>query len=169
MINGTWPEHSPYLLQVPCSWGAVYFPEHWNEFHSYVKMRMDPEKKTSVVLPNKLKPNFWRESWKKFYIELMYMKGLVLLYPNYSNTSSFSTNHMEPGVHIKADYLKREKILHLYKVPLLSNEEAPRLLDELPDSRLPDLASLPLFGIYHDISTLENIKKVGERVRRTRV
>ena len=30
---------SPYLSQVPSSWGAVYFPEVWREFHDYIQIR----------------------------------------------------------------------------------------------------------------------------------
>ena len=31
---------TPYLSQIPCSWGAVYFPEHWREFHAYLSFRL---------------------------------------------------------------------------------------------------------------------------------
>src|SRR5882672_1140995 len=31
--------NTPYLSQIPCSWGAVYFPEHWREFHEYLAIR----------------------------------------------------------------------------------------------------------------------------------
>lgn len=44
----------------------------------------------------------WQASWKKFLIDMMYLRGHVTLYPNFPNQTSFSTNHMEPGVHIAA-------------------------------------------------------------------
>ncbi len=44
----------------------------------------------------------WQASWKKFLIDMMYLRGHVTLYPNFPNQTSFSTNHMEPGAHIAA-------------------------------------------------------------------
>ncbi len=45
---------------------------------------------------------YWQASWKKFLIDMMYLRGHVTLYPNFPNQTSFSTNHMEPGAHIAA-------------------------------------------------------------------
>lgn len=64
--------------------------------------------KSDVVIP-KSRSNVWRQSWKKFFIELVYRHGLVMLYPNFKNQSSFSTNHLEAGTHI-SDGLKRALI-----------------------------------------------------------
>lgn len=61
----------------------------------------------------------WQASWKKFLIDMMYLRGQVTLYPNFPNQSSFSTNHMEPGAHISA---VDNSLTHLkidFEVPLL--------------------------------------------------
>ena len=63
--------------------------------------------------------NGWSTSWKKFLIELMWLKGWVTLYPSFFNQTSFSTNHLEPGEHIggKANTLKHRPID--FVVPLM--------------------------------------------------
>ena len=47
--------------------------------------------------------NGWSTSWKKFLIELCFLRGWVVLYPNFYNQTSFSTNHLEPGEHIQSN------------------------------------------------------------------
>lgn len=68
-------------------------------------------------------------SWKKFLIDMMYLRGYVTLYPNFPNQTSFSTNHMEPGAHINAsDNVVKHK-REDFVVPLLyvSNHSTPRI------------------------------------------
>ena len=123
-----------FLQQLPCSWGALFFPQPWHAFHSYMRRRMLDEA-PAVIIPKSGEPsarclrteddasactstffrwiriltltltltltsaatNGWKTSWKKFLIELSYLEGYVVLYPNFPNQSSFSTNHLEPG------------------------------------------------------------------------
>ncbi len=61
----------------------------------------------------------WQASWKKFLIDMMYLRGHVTLYPNFPNQTSFSTNHMEPGVHIAAADNVVTHHKEDYEVPLL--------------------------------------------------
>lgn len=61
---------SPYLSQVPCSWGAVYFPQAWREFHSYLVHRLAITP-VSVLVP--LRSNSWSRSWKRYFNELVYL------------------------------------------------------------------------------------------------
>ncbi|CAA7267399.1 unnamed protein product [Cyclocybe aegerita] len=112
--------NTPYLSQVPCSWGALYFPEQWREFHDYLAVRFTETALTmdEDVVPN-VRSNYWTKSWKKFFIELIYLRGYLMLYPNYDAFLSLSTNHLEVGSHVKTG-------------------EASKLLD-LPDHRLPDI------------------------------
>ncbi len=71
--------------------------------------------------------SFLQASWKKFLIDLMYLRGHVTLYPNFPNQTSFSTNHMEPGAHIAAaDNVIRHDIAD-FEVPLL------QVIPELPN------------------------------------
>ena len=39
--------------------------------------------------------NGWSVSWKKFMIEMAYLRGQVVLYPSFFNQTSLSTNHLE--------------------------------------------------------------------------
>lgn len=92
---------TPYLSQVPSSWGAVYFPEIWREFHDYIQIRYSEaywplESKKYIVSPSVVSDG-WKTSWKRFLIELVYLRGYTMLYPNYPDFASLSTNHVELG------------------------------------------------------------------------
>lgn len=88
-----------YLHQLPCSWGALQFPKPWSLFQKYMHHRLSVN--SSFMLVSSSRTNGWIASWKKFYIEMAWAKGLFMLYPNFFNQTSFSTNHLEAGVHIK--------------------------------------------------------------------
>ncbi|CAM9899337.1 unnamed protein product, partial [Scytosiphon promiscuus] len=45
----------------------------------------------------------WKTSWKRFFIEMAYQAKYYMLYPNYHNQTSFATNWLEVGEHIKVD------------------------------------------------------------------
>ncbi|KAF9820580.1 hypothetical protein IEO21_01283 [Rhodonia placenta] len=148
--------HTPYLSQIPCSWGAVYFPEHWREFHSYLSFRLSEYAwdVDQIVVPG-VRSNKWTRSWKKYFIELVYLRGYVMLYPNYADYVSLSTNHLEVGSHVKdvpsEVYLRKKKLflLPLMQLPEDTAFAGTGLLD-LPDARLPqwsDLPSLDLLGL----------------------
>lgn len=69
-------------------------------------------------------------SWKKFLIDMMYLRGYVTLYPNFPNQTSFSTNHMEPGAHINAtDNVVKHK-REDFVVPLLYVRPRSQALDQ---------------------------------------
>ncbi|KAG0320654.1 hypothetical protein BGZ99_004373 [Dissophora globulifera] len=154
---------TPFLLQLPCSWGAVYFPEHWREFHEYVADRLlDIEwNKTSlqsVQIPNS-RTNRWSNSWKKLFIEMIYMRGYVMLYPNFFNFTSFSTNHLEWGTHTK----QQRNSAGTFLVPLMTDSE--RLLDDLPNRRLPDWDSLPVLDLWANLATSAELIKRGRALQ----
>jgi hypothetical protein len=77
--------NTPYLHQLPCSWGAVFFPKHWREFYVYKNMRFTEDPKKNPVQIPKSRTNGWQASWKKFLIDMMYLRGYVSLYPNFPN------------------------------------------------------------------------------------
>lgn len=153
------PPTTPYLSQVPCSWGALYFPEIWREFHSYLALRLS-EIALSIsepIVPD-IKSNRWPRSWKKYFIELVYLRGYVMLYPNYADFYSLSTNHVEVGTHIKsnADLIKRKL---LFEVPLLPSNAS--ILHLLPYARLPSWPELPLLDFWGGVTTDEEVKERG--------
>ena len=98
---------SAVLFGQPCSWGAVLLPEHWRAFleraHTLRRAAQVPElpcPKDKDPRSCKVVANRWgRSSWKRLLIVHMVERGLVMAYPNLPGRTSFSTNHVEPGLH----------------------------------------------------------------------
>ncbi|XP_073154103.1 uncharacterized protein [Henckelia pumila] len=152
--------NTPYLHQLPCSWGAVFFPKQWREFYAYMNMRFTEDAKQNPVQIPKSRTNGWQASWKKFLIDMMYLRGYVSLYPNFPNQASFSTNHMEPGAHISA---KDNVVRHDkgdFEVPLLTQDF--RTL--LPNGKLPPASKLPSLSLFNQAVSLKGLKAAGAKL-----
>ncbi|CAG8790757.1 5032_t:CDS:1, partial [Dentiscutata erythropus] len=148
---------SPYLSQVPCSWGALYFPEIWREFHYYLTARLTDvfgPKLQQIEIPES-KSNRWSRSWKRYFIELAYLRGYVMLYPNYENSTSFSTNYAEKGVHYKG--VNKTSLL----LPLM---EEDILLEGLPDGHLPNFNYLPTMDLWGILVSPEELILRGRKL-----
>ncbi|KDE08140.1 hypothetical protein MVLG_01621 [Microbotryum lychnidis-dioicae p1A1 Lamole] len=147
----------PYLSQIPCSWGAAYFPEVWREFHLYLALRLS---EMAIPIADQIVPeirsNKWPQSWKKYFIELIYLRGYVMLYPNYANYSSMSTNHVEKGTHIKDAVVSKTRAQ--YEVPLMTRQES---LLALPSGRLPSYETLPIIDLWGMLATDDDIIERG--------
>ncbi|KAJ7801867.1 hypothetical protein B0H14DRAFT_3489107 [Mycena olivaceomarginata] len=135
---------TPYLSQIPCSWGAVYFPEHWREFHAYLADRLSETTMEieRIVVPN-VRSNNWTKSWKKYFIEMVHLRGYVMLYPNYEGFVSLSTNHLEIGSHVKDRPKEKQEV---FRLPLMELSSSIHLLD-LPGARLPEWEALPVLNL----------------------
>lgn len=136
---------TPYASQVPCSWGAVYFPEHWREFHSFLSAQLDDlshNQYLNISLPMS-RSDRWKKSWKKYFIQLVYLRGYVMIYPNFQDFESFATNHLETGTHVQSE--KRVNIIDTFLVPLMQRNT---LIHQLPYQRLPDLEQLPVLDLW---------------------
>ncbi|CAI9776462.1 unnamed protein product [Fraxinus pennsylvanica] len=153
--------NTPYLHQLPCSWGAVFFPKHWREFYVYMNMRFTEDAKQNPVQIPKSRTNGWQASWKKFLIDMMYLRGYVSLYPNFPNQQSFSTNHMEPGAHISAkdNAVKHDKTD--FEVPLLKQD----FKTLLPIGKLPPASKLPSLNLFNQAVSLKGLKAAGAKLR----
>ncbi|CAK5267615.1 unnamed protein product [Mycena citricolor] len=149
---------TPYLSQIPCSWGAVYFPEHWREFHGYLAERFSQAKMdiNQPVVPG-VRSNTWTRSWKKYFIEMVYLRGYVMLYPNFASFMSLSTNHLEVGSHVKDRSKEKQR---MFSMPLIGADESWRLLD-LPGERLPAWNTLPVLNLTGSLTTLEHLASVS--------
>lgn len=160
------PVNTPYLSQVPCSWGAAYFPEIWREYHQYLGLRLG---ETSLELSETIVPdvrsNRWPRSWKKYFIELVYARGYTMLYPNYENFASFSNNHLEMGTHIHVVQVDLKKKMQ-FEVPLMTESQCPMLLD-LPNGVLPDWDNLPVIDLWGSVVTEEEIIARGSQTMTT--
>lgn len=152
--------NTPYLHQLPCSWGAVFFPKHWREFYVYMNMRFTENAKENPVQIPKSRTNGWQASWKKFLIDMMYLRGYVSLYPNFPNQASFSTNHMEPGAHISA---KDNVVRHDkgdFEVPLLKED----FRNFLPGGKLPPASRIPSLNLFNQPLSLKGLKAAGAKL-----
>ncbi|KAI0320871.1 hypothetical protein OF83DRAFT_1052265 [Amylostereum chailletii] len=168
--------NTPYLSQIPCSWGAVYFPEHWREFHDYLSIRLPSSQANppssfpldANIVPD-VRSNKWVHSWKRYFIEIVFLRGYTMLYPNFAGFHALSTNHLEAGAHVKpiprAVYAKKKA---LFEVPLLplpvdntSNVLVTGLLD-LPDARLPLWRDLPVLDLHGELTSEVEIARRGK-------
>ncbi|ORX56305.1 hypothetical protein DM01DRAFT_1334780 [Hesseltinella vesiculosa] len=155
LYNSSYAPRTPYASQVPCSWGAVYFPEHWREYHTFLSAQLDDlmhDHVLNISLPMS-RSDRWKKSWKKYFIQLVYLRGYVMIYPNYQDFASFATNHLETGTHVKSE--KRQRIIESFLVPLMQKDT---LLTELPGQHLPDFKDMPVLDLWgklvsHDILT----------------
>ncbi|PBK99289.1 hypothetical protein ARMGADRAFT_1124743 [Armillaria gallica] len=157
------PVSAPYLSQIPCSWGAVYFPEHWREFHDYLSVRFSEiSLKIDATVVPEVRSNQWRKSWKKYFIELVYLRGYVMLYPNFADFVSLSTNHLEVGSHVKVRSKEKQD---LFLLPLMQGGTDSFALLDLPEKTLPEWRSLPVLNLTGSIATLESVVAVGRAAR----
>ncbi|EGO22081.1 hypothetical protein SERLADRAFT_440103 [Serpula lacrymans var. lacrymans S7.9] len=164
--NGFEHPATPYLSQIPCSWGAVYFPEQWREFHEYLAVRFSrtgpsPSSGINAGIPTQdivpaVRSNKWKKSWKKYFIELVYLRGYVMLYPNYDGYASLSTNHLEVGAHVRemgrGEYLRRKE---MFGLPLMALGGAA--LVDLPARTLPPWRRLPVLNLTGCLSTVDEL------------
>ncbi|KAL5990612.1 hypothetical protein ACLOJK_011515 [Asimina triloba] len=152
--------NTPYLHQLPCSWGAVFFPKQWREFYVYMNMRFTEDAKQNPVQIPKSRTNGWQASWKKFLIDMMYLRGYVSLYPNFPMQQSFSTNHMEPGAHISAkdNVVRHDKAD--FEVPLLKDD----FMRLLPGGKLPPASRLPVLNLFNQAVSLRGLKAAGAKL-----
>ncbi|KAI8374517.1 uncharacterized protein BYT42DRAFT_615674 [Radiomyces spectabilis] len=145
---------SPYLMQTPSSSGALFFPEHWREFHDYITARLaDQAKKQlqNVTVPN-ARSSQWTNAWRRYFDELVYMRAYVMLYPNYG--FSFSTNHLELGNHVIDDYAQAAA---LYRVPLMKADVM---------ASLPAVENLPVLDLWGRVTSMDTLKDRGLELQR---
>ncbi|KAI8062830.1 uncharacterized protein B0P05DRAFT_477135 [Gilbertella persicaria] len=151
--NRTGQVGQPYRMQWPGYSGAVYFPEHWREFHDYITARhadLNGFEMQDVVVPG-LRSNEWTKSWRRFMEELIYLRGYVMLFPNFP--SSLSTVHIE--LRKKAMREQFQDAVSLYNVPLMQQDLISSGLV------LPDLRTLPIFDIWGQLSDIEELQERG--------
>jgi hypothetical protein len=157
--------YTPYLAATPCSWGAVYFPEHWREFHDYIIRRLSAAftPLDTLIVP-KVRSNFWKKSWKRFFIEFAWLRGYTMLYPNYDDFLAFATNHVEIGSHVSDASAKARKRA-LFAVPLMSLNNSMSSFLQLPAGELPDLDEVPVVDLHGHLSSMFTLQTQGEAGR----
>ena len=122
-----------YGQPLPCSWGALWFPNAWMDFLAYMSTRLEIERHAgvddTVVSVPFSHTMHWAKSWKKYMAELMYSRDYYMIYPNFPNQLSLSTNHVELGEHVgsEEDRLGR---LSDFEVPLFEGTSFEKLENE---------------------------------------
>jgi len=127
------------------------------------------------VVPD-VRSSRWQRSWKKYFIEMVFLRGYTMLYPNYANFSSLSTNHLEPGAHNKRrPRAVFEKKRVQFNLPLMSLPDANASRDilrtgllDLPESGMPAWDALPVLDLHGSLVSEELIVDRG-KARRTKV
>ncbi|PFH46875.1 hypothetical protein AMATHDRAFT_153555 [Amanita thiersii Skay4041] len=153
---------TPYLSPVPCSWGAVYFPEHWREFHEYLSIRFSERVMdiSRTIVPD-VRSNSWAGSWKKYFIEFVFLRGYVMLYPNFDNFTSLSTNHLEVGSHVKHCTTGKKELFLLPLMDLRSTTAHDIGILHLPNRILPHFDSLPVVNLTGALTRMDHLQAVG--------
>ena len=105
-----------FMMQLPCSWGAMYFPEEWNRFLRWHKTLEHAGAFDSHVdqmwLPRSMS-NVWQVSWKKTLLRFMVEESVFMAYPS---SGSFSTSKAPVGENVATSLLSS-----LYNVQLIAN------------------------------------------------
>lgn len=89
-----------------------------------------------------------------------------MLYPNYPDFVSLSTNHLEAGSHVRAKISPEKRRLFVLPLMQLSSNSivygssSTGLLD-LPMQRLPNLSDLPVLNLTGSLTTLESLIEIG--------
>ena len=115
-----------YLSTLPSSWGVAYWSDRWLEFARFYELRRQesffnqteelrarvgvPLDELRMTPPALLVPdarsNVWPFSWKRFMVDFMVGRGLVMLYPNLPNESGLATTLQLQGEHISNGNIK---------------------------------------------------------------
>ena len=85
-----------------------------------------------------------------------------MLYPNYDDFVSFSTNHVEVGSHVSE---AKSRVKSQFIVPLMSPDESTALILQLPNERFPAVDNLPVVDLHGRISSLDTLMVQGEQRR----
>ena len=155
-------QHGAYLFAVPSSWGAAYWSDHWQEFDKFARIRMsqpfyDLSREVSpsyLNIPNGASSNNWPKSWKRFMVDFMYGRGLVMLYPNFSNQNGLATALQEDGEHAISDFFGSinpvvSKLVEHYSI--------------VEERELPRYGHLIVVGLDHKKTSKERLAGLGTK------
>jgi hypothetical protein len=79
----------------------------------------------------------------------------LMVYPNFINETSFTTNHVEIGQHINVN--NRNKLIAEFEVPLINADHLSDLT-----GRLPSLSEMPIFDLFNNYkNSIQEIIEYG--------
>jgi len=85
-----------------------------------------------------------------------------MLYPNYDDFVSFSTNHLELGSHVSPEKAKAKAE---FIVPLMPLGNSSSIISQLPLGELPALENLPVVNLHGHVSSMDELQVQGESKR----
>ena len=146
-------DNNIYLMQLPSSWGAMYYIKQWKQ---YIEWYKKIEKFDNPFFIPESMSNTWKTSWK---LPLLYYMLINEKYVIYPGTTSFSTTLAPIGENIKDPSLK-----YLFSVPIAGNEDenAVKMLNKFQDDQsFKPFKDLPRYNIYHDLINANDLKFNG--------
>lgn len=84
--------NAPFLYPLPTSRAALFFPQHWTEFHSYLSHILNPPSnpgKRNLTAPAPATfalPAALTSSWHSTFTSLARARGYTMLYPSFKET-----------------------------------------------------------------------------------
>ncbi len=94
--------HDAYFMQLPCSWGQIWYKESWTLFKKWL-LECNIQ---NLEIPSNIKR--WSDkSWKKLQLIYLMSSNLYYVYP----CDSYTTNFGETGVHVNKS--------NIFQVPLM--------------------------------------------------
>ena len=108
-----------FQLQLPCSWGALYYAKPWKMFRQTYSSNRGRERLLRP-LPRS-QANFWTTSWKRPFLRYMVEQHWFMIYPA---RASYSTSLVLPGVHHDGS----SALKYLFQTPLASDGEVKKKL-----------------------------------------
>ncbi|KAI9357176.1 hypothetical protein BD770DRAFT_345109 [Pilaira anomala] len=153
-------QNTPFLMQWPSYSGALFFPEHWREFHDYITARtadIHGFDMQDIRVPE-LRSNDWVKSWRRYFEELIYLRGYSMLYPNFKNKKSLSTHHLE----LRKQKMREEyqDAISIFDLPLMTQDDDDDEMRQLLLD-LPSFDHLPIFDLWGKITNGEQLKERG--------
>ncbi|KAI7883142.1 hypothetical protein K492DRAFT_205683 [Lichtheimia hyalospora FSU 10163] len=155
-------DNKAYLMQVAPSLGAaVYFPEHWREFHDYMNARVADhldKQLQHIQIPN-LRSSQWIHSWRRYMDELVYLRGNVMLYPNLDSGASFATR-----LELSTDHAHPTPVsmVQLYTLPLVEKDATGLFAKQL----LSDWSNLKALDMWGQPATLTELADRGKTLQK---
>lgn len=140
---------TPFVFEVPCSWGSAFKSQKWHEAMSYFKKRFQGIQVYPPLRGSRV--NGWQGSWKKWMIELAHVKREYTLYPHFHNQTSFSTNKLGQGEHIRT---VTDEMRFNYTVPL--HDSKSWYSRELALSLRQKLRAIDIYGRVRDPNVSNN-------------
>merc|ERR1719329_1413086 len=196
-LKGSNTADNAFLSSVPGSWGSAYFTDRWLEFAPFGEFRLQPpyydvaeEKRAKVVesydelrltphdlyIPGNCRSNVWPKSWKRFMVDFMFARGLVMLYPSLPGERALASTLQLHGSHVqqKKDGKKVDEDEagdSRIRVPrdkdLWRNPRVAPLLEgkrgALQDLRLPNFEKLFVTDLFLEPATRQSVLLSGAK------